>query len=92
MLVFVNALHGPLVIDLEPSDTVHDFKWKIYVKTGLLPTQQVWSFGGKQPEDVQKLSDYIRLSPLEPWLLPRRDDDEVESPLAATSDGSATDV
>ena len=59
MNIFVKRSTGEtLMINVDPSDSIYSLKEKIREKDGVPVEQQCLSFGGKELEDGQTLSDY----------------------------------
>eukprot|EP00475_Leptophrys_vorax_P022527 TRINITY_DN30671_c0_g1_i1.p1 TRINITY_DN30671_c0_g1~~TRINITY_DN30671_c0_g1_i1.p1 ORF type:complete len:328 (+),score=108.53 TRINITY_DN30671_c0_g1_i1:89-1072(+) len=57
--MFVKMLTGKtIVINMEPSDTVYEFKHKIMQKEGIPIEQQRLIFAGKQMQDDRTMADY----------------------------------
>ncbi|KAH8799243.1 hypothetical protein DL96DRAFT_1638121 [Flagelloscypha sp. PMI_526] len=59
MQVFVKILTGKTItVDIEPSETIYDLKFKVESKEGLPPDSQRLIYAGKQVENDRTLSDY----------------------------------
>ena len=59
MRIFVKKLNGRnLALEVDPSDTIHNVKVKIYEKDGTRPIQHRILFAGKQLRDNRTLAYY----------------------------------
>jgi ubiquitin len=63
MQIFVKTFWDyTMTLDLEPSDTVYNFKLKIQDRACIIPSQQRLIYAGRQLQDDKRLSDYNILS------------------------------
>ena len=58
MTIWLRTLQGKFDFEMEPSDTVDDFKVMIWDKTGETPDFQSLISGGSLLEDGRTLADY----------------------------------